>query len=224
MYFTRRVVAWHATCQSPIGSYRLLGGKYIDTWYIDTWHIFDRTVHVYQALIGRPTNLRNLKTKLRTGREYSDTWHAYTWHILIERSTFTELEPATSEWYIVKKYDLPRQICSFCVSAVSSMESSFFCLESAFLLQAAGLLGLRFRAPNGVTSRASTALGGFPPSGPDCHVAHVTRVNCSLVDTVLKPPQHAACQQLTRGITWLVHVASSATCQALIGPYHFWCL
>jgi hypothetical protein len=27
MYFTRRVVAWHATCQSPIGSYRLLGGN-----------------------------------------------------------------------------------------------------------------------------------------------------------------------------------------------------
>jgi hypothetical protein len=26
MYFTRHVVAWHATCQSPIGSYRLLGG------------------------------------------------------------------------------------------------------------------------------------------------------------------------------------------------------
>jgi hypothetical protein len=27
MYFTRHVVAWHATCQSPVGLYRLLGGN-----------------------------------------------------------------------------------------------------------------------------------------------------------------------------------------------------
>ena len=46
IYFTRHVVAWHATCQSPIGSYRLLGGNMLPRCIdIDTWHI----------LIGRST-------------------------------------------------------------------------------------------------------------------------------------------------------------------------
>ena len=45
---------------------------------------FDRTVHVYQALIRWPTNMRNLKKKLRTtcgevGR--TATWHM--WHVSI---------------------------------------------------------------------------------------------------------------------------------------------
>ena len=51
-----------------------------------------------------------------------------------------------------EKVRLPRQICNFCVSAVSRMESRFFVSRKCFFphlpFQAAGLLGLRFRAPN----------------------------------------------------------------------------
>jgi hypothetical protein len=65
-----------------------------------------------------------------------------------------------------EKVRLPRQICNFCVSAVSRMESSFFvsrkCLFLHLPLQAAGLLGLRFRAPNGITGRAPTTPGDVP--------------------------------------------------------------
>ena len=130
MYFTRHVVAWHATCQSPIGSYRLLGGNILTrgtltrgSYWSDDPCLprFDRTAHQYATFEKKVTN--------------------------------------NTRW-----------------------------------------------------------------SGPDCHVAHVTRANCSLVDTVLKPTQHAMWQKLTRGITWLVHVESSATCQAPIGTCHFWCL
>jgi hypothetical protein len=35
-----------------------IGREYVDTWHIDTW----------QILFGRPTNMRNLKKKLRTTR------------------------------------------------------------------------------------------------------------------------------------------------------------
>jgi hypothetical protein len=53
-------------------------------------------------------------------------------------------------------------------------------------------------------------------SGPDCHVAHMTRVNRWLIDVELKPTWHATWQKLTCGITWLVHVAPTATCQILL--------
>jgi hypothetical protein len=96
MYFTRHVVAGHATCQSPICSYRLLGGNML-TRGILTRGIFlsdgprllgfDRTAH----------NMRNLKKKLRPGREFVDTWHADTWQIFIGWSTFTEPETTTSK-------------------------------------------------------------------------------------------------------------------------------
>ena len=65
-----------------------------------------------------------------------------------------------------EKVRLPRHICNFCVSAVSRMESRFFVSRKCFFLhlpfQAAGLLGLRFRAPNGITGRAPTTPGEVP--------------------------------------------------------------
>jgi hypothetical protein len=61
--------------------------------------------------------------------------------------------------------------------------------------------------------------------GPDCHVAHMTRVNRWLVDVEFKPTLHATWQKLTCVITWLVHVAPTATCQILLTnatSRHFW--
>jgi hypothetical protein len=65
MYFTRHVVAWHAMCQSPIGSYRLLGGNML-TRGILTRGIFlsdgprlpsfDRTAHQYAKFEKKVTN------------------------------------------------------------------------------------------------------------------------------------------------------------------------
>jgi hypothetical protein len=56
--------------------------------------------------------------------------------------------------------------CNFSVSAVSRMESRFFVSRKCFFLhlplQAAGLLGLRFRAPNGITGRTPTTPGEVP--------------------------------------------------------------
>ena len=95
MYLTRHVVAGHATCQSPIGSYRLLGGNMLTRGKLTRDIFRSDGPRFYRALIGRPTNMRDLKKRLRTGREFVDTWHADTWHILIGRSTFTEPEPAT---------------------------------------------------------------------------------------------------------------------------------
>jgi hypothetical protein len=45
---------------------------------------FNRTVHVYRALIGRPPICKIWKKKLRTGREFVDTWHAQlqTWRVI----------------------------------------------------------------------------------------------------------------------------------------------
>ena len=75
-----------------------------------------------------------------------------------------------------EKVRLPRQICNFCVSAVSRMESKFFVSRKCFFLhlpfQAAGLLGLRFRAPNGITGRAPTKGSSY---GSGTHVVDFDR-------------------------------------------------
>jgi hypothetical protein len=223
MYFTRHVVAWHATCQSPIGSYCLLGGNMLTRGTLTRGRFcsdgprspsFDRTAHQYAKFEKKVTDWVGI------------CWHMACWHVADFDRTVHVYRAGTCHAGMTncEKVPLARQIWILCVSTVSRMESSFFLSRKCFFLlmplQAAGLLGLRFRAPNGVTSRVPATWGSSYGSGPDWHVAHVTRVNCSLVDTVLKPTQHATWKQLTRGITWLVHVASSATCQALIGPYN----
>ena len=87
---------WTATCHymsrvklwlvdEVSGGFHVTRGSHVDK------SDFDRTVHVIWILIGRPTNMQNLKKKLRTGREHVDTWHVDTWQILIVRSTFTDI-------------------------------------------------------------------------------------------------------------------------------------
>ena len=73
MYFTRHVVAWHATCQSPIGSYRLLGGNMLTSGIL-TRGIFWSDGPRLPSFDRTATNMQNLKKKLRTGREFVDTW------------------------------------------------------------------------------------------------------------------------------------------------------
>ena len=51
-----------------------------------------------------------------------------------------------------------------------------------------------------------TTRGRAYGSGSDCHVAHMTRVNLSLVEVVFKPTWHA---------TW----QKNDTCHHLIGPH-----
>jgi hypothetical protein len=69
-----------------------------------------------------------------------------------------------------EKVRLPRQICNFCVSAGSRMESRFFVSRKCFFLHlpfqaASGLLGLRFRAPNGIITGTAPTTPGEVPTG-----------------------------------------------------------
>jgi hypothetical protein len=95
---------------------------------------FDRTAHQYAKFEKKVTNWAGI------------CWHVACWH--------------------VADFDRTVQICNFCVSAVSCMESRFFVSRKCFFLhlpfQAAGLLGLRFRAPNGITGRAPTTPREVP--------------------------------------------------------------
>jgi Uri superfamily endonuclease len=99
-------------------------------WHVLHWHVayFDRTVHVYWALIGRPTNMRNLKKKLRTTRQEVGAnilgGNILTRGILTRGSYWSDGPRLPSR-------NLPCRN-DFCVSAVLRMESSFLCLESAF--------------------------------------------------------------------------------------------
>jgi hypothetical protein len=158
-------VARHATCQSPIGLYRLLGGNMLTRGILTRgifWSdgpclpSFDWTAHQYVKFEKKVTNWAGI------------CWHVACWHVAdfdrtvhVYRAGICHVEMINCE-----KVRLPRQICNFCVSAVSRMESSFFVSRKCFFLhlpfQAAGLLGLRFRAPNGITGRAPPAPGEVP--------------------------------------------------------------
>jgi len=106
-----------------------------------------------------------------------------------------------------EKVRLPRQICNFCVSAVSRMESRFFVSRKCFFLhlplQAAGLLGLRFRAPNGITGRAPTTPGEVPTGVGRT----ATYDKCQLLIGRHRFEAYSAC-----------HVAKIDTWYHLIGP------
>jgi hypothetical protein len=105
-----------------------------------------------------------------------------------------------------EKVRLPRQICNFCVSAVSRMESRFFvsrkCLLLHLPLQATGLLGLRFRAPNGITGRT---LGEVPTGVGRTATWHMWQVSIAHWSTPFEA--YSAC-----------HVAKIDTWYHLIGP------
>ena len=51
-------------------------------WHVAYWHVayFNRTVHVYRALIGRPTNMRNLKKVTN--------WAGIRWHVACPATTW----------------------------------------------------------------------------------------------------------------------------------------
>jgi hypothetical protein len=101
-------------------------------WHVAYWHVayFDRTVHVYRALIGRPTDMRNLKKKVTHWAGIC--WHVACWHVSdFDRTVYVyRARTCHVEMINCETVRLPRQICNFCVSAVSCMESRF--LESAF--------------------------------------------------------------------------------------------
>ena len=168
MYFTRHVVAWHATCQSPIGSYRLLGGNMLTRGILTRgifWSdgprlpSFDRTAHQYAKFEKKVTNWAGI------------CGHVACWHVADFDRTVHVYWAGTCHVEMIncEKVRLPRQICNLCVSAVSRMESRFFVSRKCFFLhlplQAARLLGLRFRAPNGITGRAPTTVT-TPPTTP----------------------------------------------------------
>ena len=163
----------------------------------------DRTVHVYRALIGQLTNMRNLEKKLRAGREFIDTWHADTWQILFETVHVYRAGTCHVEMINCEKVRLPRQICNFCVSTVSRMESSFSVSRKCFFLH----LPLQAQDSSDCDLELQTVSLAELPRHPGkflqewAGLPRMTSVNCSLVDTVLKPTQHATWQKLTCGIT-----------------------
>jgi hypothetical protein len=115
MYFTRHVVAWHATCQSPIGSYHLLGGNMLTrgiltrgTFGSDGPRLpsFDRTAHQYAKFEKKVTYWAGI------------CWHVACWHVADFDRT-VHVYRAGIEMINCEKVRLPRQICNFCVSAVS---------------------------------------------------------------------------------------------------------
>jgi hypothetical protein len=108
---------------------------------------------------------RHVSTNSRPVRNFFSNF-AYWW--LSDQSSVNVDRPIKICHVVMincEKLRLPRQICNFCVSAVSRMESRFFvsrkCSFFHLPLQAAGMLGLRFRAPNGITGRAPTTPGKF---------------------------------------------------------------
>jgi hypothetical protein len=109
-----------------------IGWEYVDTWHIDTWHI----------LIGRST----FTEIWSDGPPICEIWKKVTnwagifWHVAcghvadFDRTVHVyRAGTCHIEMINCKKVRLPRQICNFCVSAVSRMDGpSFLFLESAF--------------------------------------------------------------------------------------------
>jgi hypothetical protein len=161
-------VAGHATCQSPIGSYRLLGGNMLTCGILTRvifWSdgprlpSFDRTAHRYPKFEKKVTNWAAIYR------------HVACWHVADFDRTVHVYRAGTCHVEMIncEKVRLPRQICIFCVSAVSRMESRFFVTRKCFFFllppQAAGLLGLRFGAPNGITGSTRESSPGEVPTG-----------------------------------------------------------
>jgi hypothetical protein len=141
MYLTRHVVG-HATCQSPIGSYRLLGGNMLTRGILTCgmfWSggprlpSFDRTAHQYAKFDKRITNWAGI------------CWHVACWHVAYFDRPVHVYRAGTCHVEMIncEKVRLPRQICNFCVSAVSRMESRFFVSRKCFCLH----LPLSFMLP-----------------------------------------------------------------------------
>jgi hypothetical protein len=161
MYFTRHVVAWHATCALPIGSYRLLGGNML-TRGISTRGIFwsdgprlpsfDRTAHQYAKFEKKATNWAGI------------CWHVACWHVADVDRTVHVYRAGTCHVEIIncEKVRLPRQICNFCVFAVVPSPVFLF-LESAFfficLSRPQDCSDCDCWAANGITGRAPTTPG-----------------------------------------------------------------
>jgi hypothetical protein len=109
-----------------------------------------------------------------------------------------------------EKVRLPRHIYSFCVSAVSRMVSRFVASRKCFFLlsplQAAGLLGLRFRALNGVTSRAATLPREVPTGVGQTATWHMWHVSIAHWSTPFW-----SLLSMPRGETWHVLSPDSST-------------
>jgi hypothetical protein len=226
MNFTRHVVAWHARCQSPIGSYRLLGGNMLTRGIFTSgifWSdgprlpSFDRTAHQYAKLKKKVTNWAGI------------CWHVACWHVVDFDRTVHVYRAGTCHVEMinrVKKYVCRVRFVIFVFPRFHVWNPGFLFLKSAFFFsclsrpQDCSDCDLELQTVS--LAELPQHLGKFLREWAG--LPRMTSVNCSLVDTVLKPTQHATWQKLTYGITWLVHVASSATWQALIGPYHFWYL
>jgi hypothetical protein len=156
LFLWSRMDAMYFTRQSPIGSYRLLGGNMLirgiltrGIFWSDGLRLpsFDRTATQYAKFEKKVTNWAGI------------CWHLACWHVADFDRTVHVYRAGTCHVEMIncEKIRLPRQICNFCVSAVSRMESRFFVSRKCFFLhlplQAARLLGLRFRAPNGINGR-----------------------------------------------------------------------
>ena len=133
MYLTRHVVAGHATCQSPIGAYRLLGGNVLTRgiltrgifWSDGPWlPIFDRTAHQCAKFAKKVTKGAGI------------CWHVACWHVADFDRTVHVYRAGTCHVEMIncEKVRLPRQICNFCVSAVSRMESRFIVFRKCFFV------------------------------------------------------------------------------------------
>jgi hypothetical protein len=126
-------VAGHAMCQSPIGSYRLffIGWEYVDTWHIDTWHILIwRSTFTELWSDGPP--ICEIWKKITNSAGIC--WHVACWHVADFVRTVHIYRAGTCHVEMIncEKVRLPRQICIFCVSAVSRRNPGFLFLESAF--------------------------------------------------------------------------------------------
>jgi hypothetical protein len=108
----------------------LIGREYIDTWHIDTWHILIGRSTFTELWSDGPTNMRNLKKNVTNWAGIC--WHVACWHVADFDRTVHVYRAGTCHVEMINcgKVRLPRQICDFCVSAVSGMESRFLFLES----------------------------------------------------------------------------------------------
>jgi hypothetical protein len=162
LYFTRHVVLWHATWQSPIGSYPILGGN-----------LLTRCMHI---LIGRAT----FTDLWSDGPPECNIWKK-SYELggnMLTRGMLTRGRFFWSDGPRLPSRNLPRRNdklwkstfltsdLKFLCFRVTRMESRFFVSRKCYFLllrlHAAGMLGLRFRAPNDVTSRAPTTPGEIP--------------------------------------------------------------
>jgi hypothetical protein len=142
MYFTRHVVAWYAACQSPIGSYRLLGGNMLTRGILTRgmfWSdgprlpSFDRTAHQYAKFEKKVTNYAGI------------CWHVACWHVAGFDRTVHVYRAGTCHVEMIncEKVRLPRQICNFLYFRGFTYGIQVFCFSKVLFCSFASL------GPNG---------------------------------------------------------------------------